>query len=331
MWRPNALYRPDAKSAEKIIPRKTTPAARNARTAPPKRELRTWTSILATPGHACTESAVSTAKGNTKTPAILRTRDDAPNERQDTTKHWIYINTYNEGGHRAAAAERLTNIDLPRNTPTVFLGDWKLHHELWSRADKNGSRRSRNFVEWMMEAEAGPQCVLINKKGEVTFTPHNATSSSSVIDLMFVNGRAINDDIIQEWTIDRSMSYGSDHHGIRWTTDNGREEIDNVTGTRYNMKDVDPKKWSSAFREELDNRRPAIDAILDPDMQVSNEQLEATATALTEAMQAATARVAKPKRQSKMAKPWWNDELRTAVNNLSNAQLELKTVDVLID
>ncbi|CAK5266732.1 unnamed protein product [Mycena citricolor] len=242
-------------------------------------------------------------------------------------KRWLYVNTYNEGGHRPAAAERLININLPQDIPIVFTGDWNLHHELWSCPNKNGNRRSNNFVEWMTESDAGPQCVLVNKKGGVTFTPHNATSSSSVLDLMFINGRAVNDDTIQEWTIDRSMSYGSDHHGIRWSTDDGREEIENITGVQYNMKEVDPMDWTSAFRQELDARRLDIDTILNPVQQVSNEQLERAATALTKAMQAATARVAKPKRQSKKAKPWWNDNLRNAANNLSNAQLELKTYE----
>ncbi|CAK5274977.1 unnamed protein product [Mycena citricolor] len=244
-------------------------------------------------------------------------------------KRWLYANVYNEGGHRPASAERLQQVNLPQDTPTIFLGDWNLHHKLWSCTDKNGNRRSNKFVEWMMESDTGPRGILLNEKGAVTFTPHNNMGSSSVLDLVFANSKAAAEDTLQEWTIDRSMSYGSDHHGIRWTTDDGRTEINNITGAKYIMKDVNPEDWGAAFRQELDARQQDINKIMDPDPQVNitNEQLEQAATALTEAMQAATARVAKIRRPSNQAKPWWNEDLQKAAKDLSNVQEELKTFE----
>ncbi|KAJ7287691.1 hypothetical protein C8J57DRAFT_990898, partial [Mycena rebaudengoi] len=45
-----------------------------------------------------------------------------------------FVNIYNDPKQiRRPAIERLKALDLPHNRPVVLLGDWNLHHELWSR------------------------------------------------------------------------------------------------------------------------------------------------------------------------------------------------------
>ncbi|KAF8202788.1 Endonuclease/exonuclease/phosphatase, partial [Mycena galopus ATCC 62051] len=205
----------------------------------------------------------------------------------------MFVNVYNDTKQRRPATDRICDLDLPKDTPLIILGDTNLHHELWSCTDKFSNTKSKSFLEWIAEDAEGPQATLLNSKGEVTYVPHGSVGSSSVIDLTFVNGAAINNDSVQEWTIDSSMSYGSDHYGIRWVMDYGRTEVDNISGTQFGLKDVDPEDWGKAFRTALSIERDALDPILDMNTSTTNEQLEEAATALTRAMQAATAKVGK--------------------------------------
>ncbi|KAJ7693987.1 Endonuclease/exonuclease/phosphatase, partial [Mycena metata] len=199
-----------------------------------------------------------------------------------------YVNVYNDSKERFPAVERLKALNLLADRPVVLLGDWNLHHELWSVIGIEGNARANMFVQWITEKGYS----ILNKKGEVTFTPHAKNGSSSVIDLTFVNAAAVNNDTVKDWTIDPSMSYGSDHRGIRWVNDHGRTEIENVAGVQYNLKEVDPADWSTAFQVSLAAHRDEIDSIMG-DAPASNDQLETAAAALTTAMQEATAKVAK--------------------------------------
>ncbi|KAJ6463879.1 hypothetical protein C8R45DRAFT_940080 [Mycena sanguinolenta] len=104
----------------------------------------------------------------------------------------------------------------------------------------------------------------------------------------------------------------------------GRTEVENTTGTQYSLKETDPKDWCAAFRTELANTRPDIDQIMDEDRPVSNEQLEQAAWALTNAMHEVTVKVGKVRRPNMNAKPWWNNDLATAADNMGKAQTELQ-------
>ncbi|KAJ6522103.1 Endonuclease/exonuclease/phosphatase, partial [Mycena vulgaris] len=201
-----------------------------------------------------------------------------------------YVNIYNDQKQRIRpAVEHIKALDLPLDHPVIILGDSNLHHELWSCVGVRGSTRSNAFVQWTTEKGFS----IINKKGEITYVPHRRDCSPSVIDLMFVNASASVHDTVKDWTVDPSMSYGSDHHGIRWVVDYGRTEIENIAGIKYNLKDVEPLDWCEAYREAVDRHRPDIDPIMDDTHPVTNEQLETAATALTKAMKDATAKVAK--------------------------------------
>ncbi|KAJ6512136.1 Endonuclease/exonuclease/phosphatase, partial [Mycena vitilis] len=200
-----------------------------------------------------------------------------------------YVNVYNDSKQRRPAVERIKAIELPNDTPVIPLGDWNLHHEGWSCTGIKGNTRSNGFVEWTTNKGFS----LLNKKGEVTYVPHGSHGSPSVIDLTHVNAAAIQHDTVKDWTIDGSMSYGSDHKGIRWVMDHGRREVENPAGDKYSLKDVEPQDWSKAFRETLERHRPEIAPIMDDDAPVTNEQLESAAKGLTDAMREATEKVGK--------------------------------------
>ncbi|KAF7373478.1 Reverse transcriptase from mobile element jockey protein [Mycena sanguinolenta] len=209
-----------------------------------------------------------------------------------------FVNLYNNTTQREPAAERVRALTITHDEPTVYLGDTNLHHEEWSCEDKRSNASSRRFLEWMTEDDQGPQATLLNAKGEITYTPHDATKASSVIDLTFVNSTAAAADTIKDWVIDPSMSYG--------------------------LKEVKQEDWAGAFRKALEAERTDIDPIMEEGNPVTDVQLDAAAEAITRAMQTATAEVGKKKSNSPNAKPWWNVDLGKAASNLSAAQTELK-------
>ncbi|KAJ8074644.1 hypothetical protein PM082_022222 [Marasmius tenuissimus] len=96
------------------------------------------------------------------------------------------------------------------------------------------------IVEWL--ADHG--FTLMNKKGEATHFLHYSNKTPSVIDLTWVNHRAMNTNIIQGWRVDPKMSYNSDHLSLRWTHNPGVPPINNVTGKKYNLSEVDPNLHS---------------------------------------------------------------------------------------
>ncbi|KAJ6458130.1 hypothetical protein C8R47DRAFT_165453 [Mycena vitilis] len=220
---------------------------------------------------------------------------------------------YNDTTQRVPASERVQTLDLPTALPVVILGDTNLHHEKWSRVGINGDTKANSFVDWTTEKGY----TLLNKKGEVTYIPHGRHGSPSVIDLTHVNAAAVNNDTVQEWAIDGTMSYGSDHKGIRWVQNYGRREIENIAGIKYSLKEVEPGDWQQAFREALGTHRAQIEPIMDDNTPVSNDQLESAAGAITQAMKDATVKVGKERRPNANAKPWWNAELKEAANNLT--------------
>ncbi|KAJ6492978.1 hypothetical protein C8R45DRAFT_787973, partial [Mycena sanguinolenta] len=204
-----------------------------------------------------------------------------------------FVNIYNDTTQRESAADRIRTIAVPRDEPAVYSGDTNLHHEEWSCEDKRSNAKSRRFLQWMMEDDQGPQATLLNEKGEITYTPHDATKASSVIDLTFVNAATAAADTIKDWAIDPSMSYGSDHYGIRWVLDHGRREIENTAGIQYSLKEVKQEDWASAFSKALETERTDIDPMMDEGSPITDGQLDAAAEAITRAMQRATAEVGK--------------------------------------
>ncbi|KAJ6509716.1 hypothetical protein DFH09DRAFT_1100650 [Mycena vulgaris] len=191
----------------------------------------------------------------------------------------MYVNVYNDSKQARPAIERLMTLTFPTDRPVILLGDWNLHHKLWSRAEDG---------------------------------------SPSVIGLTFVNGAAITQDTVKDWTIDDTTSFGSDHKGIHWVIDHGRRELDNIAGVRYNLKDVEPNDWGAAFRETIEHHRAGIDPIMDHERPVTDDQLEAAAAAITAAIQEATAKVAKVRKPNANAKPWWDGEMKAAADNLTS-------------
>ena len=228
------------------------------------------------------------------------------------------VNIYNDPQKkRNSSAYRLRELALPTESHTILTGDWNLHHTLWSNRDCPGNEITDNVVDWLTEKGFS----MMNEKGEITFRPRSARGSSSTIDLTFANSQSIADDVIKDWAINPSLAFGSDHHAIQWTIDHGRTVIDNPAGIKYNYKEVELEKWSEAFREALKEYHREL-SHLTHDEPSTDQQLEIVASALTRAIQKATAKTIPERRSDPKAKPWWNKELTEATKELNNLNAE---------
>ena len=127
---------------------------------------------------------------------------------------------------------------------------------MWSREDRdpNPDQIATNVVEWLTRANYS----LLNEKGEVTHLARHAGERPSVIDLSFANATARRLNTFKDWSINPTICHDSDHNAITFTIDNGRKEINNILGSKYNISKIDPDEWSQTFNDELDKVKDQI-------------------------------------------------------------------------
>ncbi|KAJ3830972.1 hypothetical protein F5878DRAFT_132483, partial [Lentinula raphanica] len=116
---------------------------------------------------------------------------------------------------------------------------------------------------------------------------------------------------------------GSDHVGIHWRYDPGQAQIQNPLGVKYSLKKVKPAEWKEAFDEEVGRLGAKLNPITES-VTVTRDQLDDAAEAFTEAMQKATEKVAKARRPSPHAKPWWDETCTAALNRVRRAQRDAR-------
>lgn len=61
---------------------------------------------------------------------------------------------------------------------------------------------------------------LVNEPDQWTYHSHDG-KFLSVLDLTFVNSRALHEDTVRGWYIDNELTCGSDHFAVRWTINQG--------------------------------------------------------------------------------------------------------------
>ncbi|KAI0728449.1 Endonuclease/exonuclease/phosphatase [Fomitopsis betulina] len=234
---------------------------------------------------------------------------------QATHPSTFLVNIYNDDKKqgRHSAAKRVQQLALPRDDPTIISGDWNLHHPLWSRSAEPANDSTEQTADWL----ATQGYTIKNVKGEPTFFSHTHKTWST-IDLTFTNPAATALDSARGWHIDNGSSFGSDHLALCWTINYGAVEVENITGERYNFKDMDPAKWRDAFRDTLLTHTEALDPLQRTRDTLTTDELDATAHALTEAMQEASAKAAKVRKPSDHTRPWWNQGLQDAAKKISD-------------
>jgi Endonuclease-reverse transcriptase len=80
----------------------------------------------------------------------------------DTTT-WHIINFYHDI-HNTLSLRTLTSLDIDKLTPTLVMGDFNTHADMWSPPDVPRSRWANQIEEWA----AQNLLILANNPGKVT-------------------------------------------------------------------------------------------------------------------------------------------------------------------
>ncbi|PPQ76465.1 hypothetical protein CVT25_000729, partial [Psilocybe cyanescens] len=231
------------------------------------------------------------------------------------------INIYNDTPAKEnCILQKIKNINIPNDHPTIITGDFNLHHDLWSRVNTTMSNveMTESIVDWLSEKGF----LLLNEKGQTTHPARHSDERDSVIDLSFINGPASVNDTFKDWCIDPTLSHDSDHFGIKFTIDHGRKIIDNPCGLKYNIKNTNRDEWTKAFAEELDKVQNILEPLSTAES-LNPSLLDTFADTFTMALQQVTSRTSKLIKPSPQAKPWWDEEIKNAsawVAELRNEQ-----------
>ncbi|KAG5734856.1 putative 115 kDa protein in type-1 retrotransposable element [Termitomyces sp. T112] len=205
---------------------------------------------------------------------------------------------------------RLRTINLPSEQPVIISGDWNQHHPMWSKGDAEPAGKTRDLVEWLQENDF----TLMNEKGKCTYHEHRRQGATSVLDLTWANTPAMALDATKEWAIDPNLACRSDHFALKWVIDHGATEVQNITGNRFNFKDMKPAAWQEAFQEEMKANTERWELLQDLNTNRTPEDLDKDVELITEAMKRATDRTVKIRKPLEKARPWWTEELTEANN-----------------
>ncbi|KAJ7648927.1 hypothetical protein DFH06DRAFT_996636, partial [Mycena polygramma] len=219
--------------------------------------------------------------------------------------------------HVTHRCQRSTRCD---DQPVFLSGDWNLDHEEWNMDDEPADAKTAEIREKLDEKGF----ILLNEKAVPTYMSHDHRRTLSVLDLTFANPIAAQLDAARVWRVDPAPTYRSDHHAIRWEFNWGETEIEDIAGTKYNFKEVEPADWERAFRTKLAESEDALAGLLDPDRVLSEAELDAAADTFTAALKDATEEVVPKKKPSNKAKPWWSKELSDAASRIASQKEELK-------
>lgn len=126
----------------------------------------------------------------------------------------------------------------------IISGDINKYHSSWGIGDRAAASATQIFVDWLQ----GNEFTLQNEKGVPTYFEHSKRGAISTIDLTFTNVAATALDVTKEWAVDGSLASGSDHHALRWVIDHGAEEVENITGKKYNFAKIDNEQWDKTQR-----------------------------------------------------------------------------------
>ncbi|KAG9088664.1 hypothetical protein FRC06_001931, partial [Ceratobasidium sp. 370] len=221
------------------------------------------------------------------------------------------VNIYLHGPSAKEGLSQLIDTPADPTIPTIFVGDFNLHHELWSPEDytiTHASSEAQDLAEWILANDLE----IMNRQNVITRRGHRG-QRDSVIDLTIVNRKAWNQDLVMEWECERGLSYGSDHNGISFDVvipPNTRYHPP-PTAYRYSIDASRRDDWLTAFHRIIGNSPP-------PETYSTPEDCQNGALAILNAMTEAT-RIVMPRTRADGAPPraaWWSTDCSLAVREL---------------
>ncbi|KAF9259963.1 hypothetical protein L218DRAFT_1003198, partial [Marasmius fiardii PR-910] len=226
------------------------------------------------------------------------------------------INIYNVQEHgEQCILRRLQRLAPPFTNPTFITGDFNLHHPIWAPGLGDSDPLTTAVGDWFMENGWS----LLNDKGRITHPARHGGEQPSVIDVTFANNTAAGSVVFQDWFVNPSLAGTSDHYGITFTIDQGAQEVENVAGIKYNLKDIDIQQFEATLTESLEKRFSTLEALL-KNRTLSHSELDDCEHALTTSLQETLDKVAKPKSTNAQAKPWWDQDMEDARQDIAVTQ-----------
>ncbi|KAJ8700783.1 hypothetical protein PTI98_013630 [Pleurotus ostreatus] len=246
--------------------------------------------------------------------------------KQEGNPNTLLINVYNDSSQGAnSVLHQLRHASMPNEQPVIIAGDFNLDHALWSREPFTYQEDTEAIVDWLSQQGFG----LLNEKGCITHPARHRGERDSVLDLTWQNGRAIAEACVHEFEINAAISGDSDHFGLTYTIDYSRHEITNPFGIQFSLKDVKPAEWVKALESHLLSAEDKLHPLLE-EHELTPPQLDSCEQALTQAIQRATEDTGKWRRPSAKAKPWWDQELTSAVKRIAETRAELQDLSSTI-
>ncbi|QRW16424.1 Reverse transcriptase (RNA-dependent DNA polymerase) [Rhizoctonia solani] len=197
------------------------------------------------------------------------------------------VNAYAHGKEAHKTINHLTNEIIPIDRPLILTGDFNLHHPDWALDGSKWKNRHPNQTEREFRDYAEfNDLTIMNHTSHPTRIASNP-ASNSIIDLTFLNNRAVEAWPDFNWEVDTpstGRSCGSDHMAITWSIQpfDQDEPVEEAILTSH--RPIDPKredKWVEAYAKALKK----FDLPEDPN---TAEDADLITGAILEAMSTAT-------------------------------------------
>ena len=224
---------------------------------------------------------------------------------------FMVFNVYNDVDNNAVKAMKTLDSVLPRS---IFLGDFNLHHPIWSR-DDNLDKHGEKADELVKIFEENSYNIL-NKRGEDTFfvyrTPSNGGPPhlyTSTLDLAWASPELL--PLVSKFEVAKHLGSGSDHHPLV-TTISYSNKVDDRPSFVFTDDKFDD--WSSRFKLELSSRPEIPESIKTKDD--FNTAVDSLQGATLAASQAICSRKVKPPRAAR----WFDSKVREALKDMRLAR-----------
>ena len=203
--------------------------------------------------------------------------------------------------------------------PTLLTGDFNLHHPLWSWDDQEAQQDqlTENIVDWITLQGL----TLLNPKGKITHLAQCDRERPSIINLSFTNQEASDRNTFKDWAINTCLALDSNHNTIKFTINQLVQEIDDLLGIKYNLRDVKPEDWIKVMEEELEPHRDSLETLKSL-ASPNNRQLDIYAETLSKVFQTVIEKTSQPNCKSPNSKPWWDQDLKDAITRVNVARHE---------
>lgn len=191
---------------------------------------------------------------------------------------------------------------LRRNAISIVLGDFNLHHPMWSKPERAAFHAA---ADSFLDIARDYSLSLVTPPGMTTWSERG---SESTIDLVFLSNPDLHR--VLRCATREDLSHSSDHKPIETLIEANKKQA--VTTRRRNWKKIDPEALLKAL--DLSNLPVTTPS--------TREQIDSAVTELTREVTKAIEATVPWARSSEYDKPYWNEECRQAIIESRRTHLE---------